>query len=222
VTSAYKFENVPACNMCGHPSAKNKVLGVRLNTSQGFKPRSETGIAVTVIRCKNCMLIYSNPLPIPMDIQAHYGVPADEYWGTQDFEFCESYFSNGIQKAKELLSFKPGMKALDIGAGFGRAMVALSSAGFDTYGLEPSVLFREKALDQIGIDPKRLKLGMLEEIEYPNEEFDFITFGAVLEHLYDPNSAIRKSLTWLKKGGILHFEVPSSDWFENGRVIMYQ
>ena len=98
VTSLYKFEDMPACNMCGHPSAKNKVIGVRLNTSQGFKPRSVCGVAVTVVRCKKCMLIYPNPLPVPVEIQAHYGIPPEEYWTTKHSELCESYFTNEIDK----------------------------------------------------------------------------------------------------------------------------
>ena len=32
----------------------------------------------------------------------------------------------------------------------------------------------------MNIDENRLKLGMMEEIDYPDETFDFITFGAVL------------------------------------------
>jgi ubiquinone/menaquinone biosynthesis C-methylase UbiE len=62
------------------------------------------------------------------------------------------------------------------------------------------------------IDPSRLKLGMIEEMDYPAEHFDFITFGAVLEHLYHPASSIEKAFGWLKPGGIIHAEVPSSRW----------
>jgi len=53
---------------------------------------------------------------------------------------------------------------------------------------------------------------MIEEVDYPDCFFDFITFGAVLEHLYDPSAAIQKSLRWLKPGGLIHIEVPSSNY----------
>ena len=53
---------------------------------------------------------------------------------------------------------------------------------------------------------------MIEEVDYPDSFFDFITFGAVLEHLYDPSAAIQKSLKWLKPGGLIHIEVPSSNY----------
>jgi 2-polyprenyl-3-methyl-5-hydroxy-6-metoxy-1,4-benzoquinol methylase len=48
------------------------------------------------------------------------------------------------------------------------------------------------------IPPEKLQLGMIENIEYPKDNFDFITFGAVLEHLYDPSAAIKKAMNWLK------------------------
>jgi len=60
------------------------------------------------------------------------------------------------------------------------------------------------------ISPERLKLGMIEDIEYEDESFDFMTYGAVFEHLYHPARALEKTIKWLKPGGIVHIEVPSS------------
>lgn len=62
------------------------------------------------------------------------------------------------------------------------------------------------------IAPEKLKLGMIEEVDYPDNFFDFITFGAVLEHLYDPSASIQKALKWVKPGGLVHIEVPSSKY----------
>jgi len=54
---------------------------------------------------------------------------------------------------------------------------------------------------------------MIEDLEYPDQSFDFITFGAVFEHLYHPSKCLEKALRWLKPGGIIHVEVPSSKHF---------
>lgn len=207
----YYFEEVGQCVMCGHSTNKNKVLGQRLNKSQGVKPRDKFGISTSVIQCVNCHLIYSNPQPIPFDIQDHYGIPPEEYWKEGYFTWNPSYFSHEISVAKKLLNSKENLTALDIGAGLGKAMISLEKAGFDVYGLEPSIPFRNKAIEKMGISADRLKLGMIEELEYPNEFFDFITFGAVLEHLYNPADCIERALQWIKPGGVIQIEVPSSD-----------
>lgn len=84
---------------------------------------------------------------------------------------------------------------MDIGAGLGKCMIALRNEGYEVYGFEPSFPFYERAI-----------------AVYQDNFFDFITFGAVLEHLYDPSEAIKKAIAWLKPEGIIQIEVPSSNW----------
>ncbi len=207
--------------MCGSDTNTHKILGKRLNRSQGKNPGSKPGITTTVAQCRDCGLIYSNPQPIPFDIQDHYGIPPEEYWSGGYFTIEESYFQSEIKRLGELIAIKKGMKSLDIGAGLGKAMIALSAAGFDAYGFEPSEPFYERAISKMGISPDKLKLGMIEQMEYPENHFDFISFGAVLEHLYDPSSSMIKALQWLKPSGILHIEVPSSDWLINQFINLF-
>lgn len=206
----YYFDYIDFCEMCGSNTNSHHVLGQRLNQSQGLNPKSKIGISTSVVKCSNCDLIYSNPQPIPFDIQDHYGIPPEDYWTPEYFTYNENYFSSEIKKAKELLHFNPGMKALDVGAGLGKGMISLERAGFDTYGFEPSVPFYERAIEKMKIDLNRLKMGMIETIDYEESFFDFITFGAVLEHLYHPAECIEKAIKWLKPSGLIHIEVPSS------------
>ena len=63
------------------------------------------------------------------------------------------------------------------------------------------------------MNPEKFKHSSIEDINYPDAFFDFITFGAVLEHLHDPDQCLKKALTWLKPGGYIHIEVPSAKWF---------
>ena len=209
----YSFVEIEICNMCGQPTVGNKTMGIRLNRSQGFHPKSKKGIAVSVIKCRNCKLIYSDPMPMPESIQDHYDIPPEEYWNAKNFDWNKQYFSKEIQTLRQLMNFRPGMKALDIGAGLGRTMISLEKAGFETYGFEPSFPFYQRAIEKMKIDPARLKNGSIENMEYEAGSFDLISFGAVLEHLYDPSKSIESALTWLKTGGIIHIEVPSSNHF---------
>jgi SAM-dependent methyltransferase len=211
-TLNYYFYEVANCNMCGADTHDHKILGQRLNQSQGLKPKRKRGISTTVVQCTICGLIYSNPQPVPHDIQDHYGIPPEDYWRPEYFAVEPSYFLDVITKAKKLLPFQPAMKALDIGAGIGKSLIALENAGFDAYGLEPSVPFYERAIRVMGIKPEKLKNGMMEKVDYEPGTFDLISFSAVLEHLYDPDKAIAKAIEWLKPNGLIHIEVPSSKY----------
>jgi 2-polyprenyl-3-methyl-5-hydroxy-6-metoxy-1,4-benzoquinol methylase len=208
----YYFDEVTHCEMCGDDTKFHKILGQRLNTSQGKWPKRKAGITVSVKKCTKCQLVYSSPQPIPFNIQDHYGIPPEEYWRPEYFNFSPDYFSGEIKIAKEKLNFQTGMKALDIGAGIGKCMIALEKAGFDVSGFEPSAPFHERAISKMGVDPARIKLGMIENVDYDENTFDFITFGAVFEHLYHPSESLQKALKWLKPNGLVHIEVPSSKY----------
>lgn len=212
----YTFRYPACCNMCG--ATKYFVLGKRLNQSQGKNPRTKIGITTTVVKCSNCGLIYANPLPIPDSLQDHYGIPPENYWKEEYFKIDENYFQQEIATLKSIREFKNGDKALDIGAGLGKCMIALSKEGFDVYGIEPSKPFYERAIQTMGIHADRLSPDSIETARLEDDFFDFITFGAVLEHLYDPALAIEKALRGLKPGGIIQIEVPSSHWLI-GRLI---
>lgn len=201
--------------MCGAPSSSFRTLGKRLNGSQGKNPRKITGITTSIQKCRRCDLIFANPQPIPESLQDHYGIPPEDYWVESYFQVDENYFRGVLQWLEDQMKILPGMKALDIGAGIGKCMIAMERAGFEVYGIEPSIPFCERAIERMGIDSNQIQNKAIEEAEFEKEKFDFITFGAVLEHLYEPGKALEKALEWLKPGGIIHLEVPSAHWFTN-------
>ncbi len=217
----YYFNYRDHCEMCQDSTVNHKILGQRLNQSQGFNPKTKSGISTTIMQCTNCKLIYANPMPIPFSLQDHYGVTPEDYWKPSYFQIEENYFADQVARFKSLKQFKNGMKALDVGAGIGKCIIALIKAGFDASGFEPSKSFYERALNKMNIDQKRLKLGMIEEVEYPENEFDFINFGAVLEHFYNPAACIGRAMKWLKPGGLMQIEVPSSDYIVSKFINTY-
>ncbi len=208
----YQFKLVEACNMCQQKITEKDIIGRRLDGSQGRKPNSHFGITVTIVRCSNCGLHFPNPLPIPIDIQDHYGVLPEDYWTENYFKLEDNSIDAIISKLKKFIDFEQPKRALDIGAGLGKTMKALEKHNFDTYGIEASIQFHERAILKMGISPEKIQCEMIENAEFPENHFDFITFGAVLEHLYDPAGSIEKAMKWLKPGGIIQIQVPSSNW----------
>lgn len=210
--ACYHFVEVANCPMCSAPVSSSKIVGLRLNQSQGLRPRSKSGVAVTVRRCNACDLVFSSPEPRPRHIDDHYDIAPDEYWNDAQMNAVIDSNSRPILKAKELMNFTPGMKALDIGTGIGRGFRALQEAGFDTWGIEPSPSFRAKALELTGACESRITLASIEDVAFSEGMFDFITLGAVFEHLYNPAKQLERSIKLLRPGGIWYAEVPSSNW----------
>jgi hypothetical protein len=212
VVQDYALVEVEQCNMCAAPVSTAKVLGRRLSRSQGLRPTRVIGVSTTVMRCEECGLVFTNPLPTPHDIGQHYETPPEDYWKPHYFEGASDYFSHQIETFSRLRAGDGRPVALDIGAGIGKCMRSLTAHGFEAHGLEPSAAFRQAAIDRGDIDPNRLTLGAIEDASYEPGKFDFVTFGAVLEHLPDPAGCIERAMIWLAPGGLMHIEVPSSDW----------
>ncbi len=159
----YRFLYIDKCNFCEAKESDFKILGRRLNQSQGKNPRKKIGITTAIVQCKNCGLIFSNPQPIPISIQDHYNISPEEYWNKDVEKIDENYFMGEINWLQKLMGFKPGIKILDIGAGTGKCMTVLEKQGFETFGLEPSKSFYEAAIKKRRISPERLKLSSIEE-----------------------------------------------------------
>ncbi len=205
----YRFEPVGACVMCGGGSSR--VLGRRLDRHQGLRPRHHKAVATTVVQCSECRLIYADPRPVPERIAEHYDRPPEDYWGAAYFDEDRSYFRLQARSFDRLWPGKGTPRALDVGAGIGKAMSALARHGFVVHGLEPSRPFYDRAITN-GIEPDRLRLAAVEDVDYEPDSFDLVSFSAVLEHLRDPAAAIERALRWLSPGGLIHAEVPSARW----------
>lgn len=219
----YSFQAISHCEMCGFLDSKNTTLGQRLNCRQGLSRNGLAGISVTIKKCKRCGLIYPNPLPIPSSISDHYQIPPEAYWNSEYFAWSPKYFEKQIRDYCRLAGGAHGKKAkaLDIGCGIGKALRSLTQANFDAWGIEPSSTFCAKAREFTGLDDTKIINSSIESAVLPKAEFDFVTFGAVFEHLYHPRASLEKALAWCKPGGIVHIEVPSSRWLIEAMYQIY-
>jgi len=216
----YSFLNIDKCNMCNADASTFYVIGKRLNSSQGLNPKKKIGITTTICKCTKCGLVFSNPMPVPKSLDMHYGVPAESYWNDDYFILDDNYFKTQINTFKSIYKNNSFVKALDIGAGIGKCMLSLEKNGISAFGIEPSKPFYDKAISVMNIDENRIINTDIENANFNKEEFDFITFGAVLEHLYNPYKSIEKAMEWLKPNGLIHIEVPYSKWL-TGRIINF-
>src|SRR4051812_9671987 len=108
--------------MCGAPASAHRVLGKRLSRPHGLRPSRKQGIAVTIMRCGECDLVFANPQPRPITIGDHYDVPPEEYWTAAYFDDQKDYYVHDINTERRLRAGTTA-RVLDIGAGLGKGVV---------------------------------------------------------------------------------------------------
>jgi SAM-dependent methyltransferase len=127
--------------------------------------------------------------------------------------------SKSLKRAEILKRYAPmcSKKVLEVGSGYGTNLaVWIRHYGIDGYGIEPgSAGFNDgfrasrQLLSANGIDPARVVDATGESIPFPNETFDIVYSANVLEHTEDPERVLTESVRVLRKGGILHVEMPN-------------
>lgn len=214
----YQYYVTDKCSMCHEPIENHKLLGRRLNGSNGWQPNKKIGIATSVLQCQGCNLISAYPLPVPTDIQDHYNVPPEDYWDASYFDIAEDYFQHSIREIQRLLGVSSSISVLEVGAATGKSLKVMLEVGWDVHGIEPSKEFRKQAIEKMSIPAERIVQGMVEDVEFEENKFDCINIQNVLEHLYDPGEVIEKLIRWTKPNGIILIGIPCSEWL-TGKAI---
>jgi SAM-dependent methyltransferase len=96
-------------------------------------------------------------------------------------------------------------RLLDAGAGRGRFVSGARAAGYDAFGIEPSLRGADAAA-ALGVDVRRAGL---EDAEIEQGSVDVATLWHVLEHLDDPAPALDRLHGWIRPGGGLLVGVPN-------------
>jgi len=105
---------------------------------------------------------------------------------------------NGIFLSKLSLYLPKGAKVLDIGCGDG-SLIKLANARFNCSGIEISGYLAGLAK----ISGLSIIEGNFLSVDFHNEKYDGITLISLLEHLDDPEAAMKKCFNLLNKGGVL-------------------
>ena len=103
--------------------------------------------------------------------------------------------------------YKPSGHLLDVGCGEGY-FLQYAEKYYDTYGSDVSEYCIREAKQRT--DRTRLSVGSVMHIDYEDESFDMITCFDVLEHLDDPDAAVRECQRVLKRRGMFVARVPNT------------
>ena len=195
-----------ACRVCGGALFGKPLLhyGNMPSSAQNFPDAAslagETGAGLTVRQCSCCGLVQLENDPVPYYkevIRAAAVSPVLRDLKTRQFaEFIRKYSLRG-------------KKIVEIGCGRGEFLGLLPPLGIDAFGLE----YSEAAVRDC------LKAGLKAGRGYPDAgmpplaegQFDAFLLLMFLEHMPDPNSALKALSANLKEGAVGLVEVPNFD-----------
>lgn len=184
-----EYETKDPCNLCGGHKAK-------------LLQRLDKGNAV---KCKNCGLIFVDPMPEINDYDEIYG----EKYYEGGWRFSKRGYTDPLlqdiqikgykRELKEVEKFLDGKgRVLDIGCGDGSWLHVAKVNGWDTFGVESSEYSRNIAINKYDLN---VIGGTFEEATFPNEYFDLIVMRHLIEHLRTPLQSLEICNRILKRGG---------------------
>ena len=164
-----------------------------------------------VVKCSRCGFYFCHPVPKwGNDVERLYD---DNYFTSDNTEWLDRMKRRGwpknvmdeVEKIKNIAGLM-----LDVGCGEGYLLREAGLRGWECEGIEATSAIASKIKNGINI-----KVGLIEEIELPEQKYDVITMISVLEHISEPMKALHNIKKSLKKDGILYLVVPNEDCLKN-------
>ena len=161
-----------------------------------------------IVRCGGCGLVYVHPLPPEEDLPGFYGEYHARDGGNEAGwnRLMGEIFREAADHLDALGNGSGPPRLLDVGCGYGGFVALMRDRGWDAEGVDPSPVTVHAASAK-GIP---VRLGTLDEFSDSGASYRAITMFYVLEHLFDPMSALRKAFGLLEPGGVLLVRVPDT------------
>lgn len=153
------------------------------------------------VKCKNCHLIYVNPIEKAAKINGDYSK-----MGNPDAPIIrESRLRAAKSQLGLIKNYKNGTTLLDVGCGEGFFLFNASKAGYTAKGIDISQDAAEYARREFGLN---VEAKPFKELQFPENYFDVVTLWQVLEHVPYPLMVLKEVHRILKPGGLLATSTP--------------
>ena len=188
--SLYTYKTVD-CNICGGSSLKFKCYRRNIHNLHRVK----------IVECKNCGLIFPNPMPVCQNISELYSDM--DYFDLHPIDGKLAYYESLILRLEKILGGKGTL--LDIASGRGELLIKARELGWQVTGIDISRRFCEFIRQNYEIDV--INADFLSH-DF-SENFDILVANAVLEHVYEPLNFIKKAYRLLKTNGLFYLDLPN-------------
>ncbi len=174
------------------------------NDAEAYLQKAE----LRLIRCRQCAMIYANPVPAAFASGQYYDQAGADYYLSP--AKLESDYAP-VRYERELRLFRQhcqGGAVLDVGCSSGAFLFQLHQrfpGCYQVLGTDVSGPALDYAEDR-GVAVLR---GSFLEQDFGERRFDAVTFWAVLEHLLEPARFLAKAGQLLKPGGLCFVLVPN-------------
>lgn len=170
----------------------------------------------TIVACKTCGLMRTDPRPTPETIGFYYPADYGPYLGTivsgsaaAPSGLKAAMVSMGKRlfnsRAAEIPVSSPG-RLLEFGCASGSYLHAMAGQGWQVEGIE----FSPEAAETARTLGYPVETGAVETIDKAPGQYDLIVGWMVLEHLHEPLAVLRKLRLWVKPDGKLAVSVPNA------------
>lgn len=167
----------------------------------------------SLIKCRTCELLITSPRPSNDQLDNYYTSPAyTSHISTAKNIIDKIYLRVRNYTLKWKLSLiesyavaSPKKSLLDFGCGTGEFLRVAKLNGWQTTGMEPSLIARQQSHPTIREDIQ----ASIKNITDDNKTFQVITLWHVLEHVEDLNATLRALKQLLTQNGTVFIAVPN-------------
>lgn len=158
-------------------------------------------------QCRECGFVFQDPQQSAESSRVFY---EKDYY--EDFKALEDRIREARKPLysdvlKQVEPYRQCNRILDVGSGFGDFLRVAKRAGWEPWGLEPSLEACVESQKDLG---STIICGTSDEAKFEDSFFDVITLWNVLDCVADPKGSVEKFRQWLRPGGCLFIRTPNT------------
>nr|WP_300839483.1 methyltransferase domain-containing protein [uncultured Acetatifactor sp.] len=195
--SEKKFQEICKCPLCD----SNKKAFMYMSRGGGGDDRlDEFAEEVSVVRCEECGLIYSESVLTESEKKDFFSLYSSKVHedSKETTGKRQTMYQLEFEYIAKYLDFSKSVKVLDVGCAEGKFLDFFSQEGLECYGVEVG-------MEAANIAESKYKVykGNLPELEI-NEKFDLIILRGVMQYFENPKDYFWKIDTLLNKSGLIY------------------